>query len=78
MNTDTLVLLLIFRVRWVSLKSPTNRPTDHDQMHRPPTNQPPTSKKFEDPKKIEFIFDIISDFKYRVLKIMLCIKKYTH
>ena len=48
---------LCFRV---SLKPPTNRPTDHwppitdqpttDQMHQPRTNRPPTSKTFEDQK----------------------------
>ena len=58
-------------------RPPTNQPTNHqplitdqpttDQMHKPPTNQPPTSNKFEDQKKLEFMFDLIYDFKYRVV-----------
>ena len=47
---------------------PTTEQTTTDQMHRPPT-----SKKFEDQKKSEFIFDINYDFKYRRLEIALCI-----
>ena len=42
-------------------RPPTNRPTD--QMHQPPSNRPLTSKKFEDQKKFEFIFDITYDFE---------------
>ena len=39
-----------------------------DQMHRPPTKRSPTSKKFEEQQKFEFIFDITYDFKDIVLK----------
>ena len=42
-------------------------------MHWPPTNRPLTSKKFEDQKKSELVFDINYDFKYRAFEIMLCI-----
>ena len=49
-------------------RPPTNRPTDH---------RPPISKKFQNQKKYELIFDITYDFKYRVWKIMLCIM-HTH
>ena len=42
-------------------------------MHWPPTNRPLTSKKFDDQKKSEFVFDINYDFKYRVFEIMLSI-----
>ena len=57
-----------------SIKPPTNRPPTYlptDQMHRPPTNLSPTSKKFEDQKKSEFIFDKTMTLN-RVFEIMLC------
>ena len=34
-----------------------------NQMYRPPTKRPPTSKKMEGQKIYEFIFDINYDFK---------------
>ena len=42
-------------------RPPTNQLTD--QMHWPPSYRPPTSKKFEDQKNIEIIFDINYNFK---------------
>ena len=63
-----------FNKLWVFLRPLTNRPThcrptttNHpttDQMHWPTTNQPPTSKKSEDQKKIKFIFDISPQISY--------------
>ena len=62
--------------KWVSLKPPTNRPPTY---HRPPTNWPTDQQQVRNlrTRKFEFIFDITYDFKYRVLKIMLCIM-HTH
>ena len=57
----------------VSLKPPTTfqQTIDHPPTdHRPLTKWSPTSKKFEDQKKIEFIFDINCNFKYRVFEII--------